>query len=242
LKAIRRRFLDGGLCLSTINSYVNIVRQLFTWGCGEEIVSADIAGALKMVKSFQKGRSAAVEYDDILPVSDEIVEQTLPHMKYPQVQDMVRVQRRMGGRPQDMWNMRLCDIDQSGEIWRYKPFTHKTKKRGKIRELPIGPKAQQVLKPYLDKCKANKEQFVFPRPKAKSYDNWYENVIAAACRKAGVPVWTPNQLRHAAATEIRDKFGLEYAQAALGHASAKTTEIYAKVSFDKAAKVAKEIG
>jgi site-specific recombinase XerD len=49
-------------------------------------------------------------------------------------------------------------------------------------------------------------------------------------------------LRHAGGTEVRDKFGVEYAQAVLGHANIKTTEIYAKVMFEKAAQVAKEIG
>jgi hypothetical protein len=37
-------------------------------------------------------------------------------------------------------------------------------------------------------------------------------------------------------------YGLEYAQAVLGHSSARTIEIYAKASFEKAAKVAREIG
>jgi integrase len=63
-----------------------------------------------------------------------------------------------------------------------------------------------------------------------------------ACKKAGVPQWTPNQLRHTAGTEIRNKYGIEYAQAALGHTDAKTTEIYAKASYEKAEKVAREIG
>jgi site-specific recombinase XerD len=41
---------------------------------------------------------------------------------------------------------------------------------------------------------------------------------------------------------VRDKYGLDYAQAVLGHARARTTEIYAKPSDEKAIKVAKEIG
>ena len=137
--------------------------------------------------------------------------------------------------------MRFCDIDRSGKIWKYAPYTHKTKHRNKIRLLAIGPKAQQILQPYFDQC-IDAEQFVFPRPKAKGVNQWYGTAIADACKKAGIPRWSPNQLRHAAGTEIRDRFGLEYAQAALGHANAKTTEIYAKVLFKKAAKVAKKIG
>jgi integrase len=139
--------------------------------------------------------------------------------------------------------MRFCDINRSCEIWKYTPFSHKTKKRGKIRELPIGPKAQQVLLPYFTRCEGDMSQFVFVQSNGKQYEDWrYIRAIAAACKKAGVPVWTPNQLRHAGGTEVREKFGLEYAQAVLGHSSAKTTEIYAKASVEKAAKVAKKIG
>ena len=35
--------------------------------------------------------------------------------------------------------------------------------------------------------------------------------------------WSPNRLRHSAATAIRQRFGLEAAQVPLGHASADVT-------------------
>ena len=241
LKTIRRQYLENGLSRRTINAYINDIRQMFYWGFDEEIVPAEIAGALRMVKNLQTGRSSAVEYDPIEPVPDEIVEKTLPHIESQQVRDMVLVQRFIGGRPQDVRNMRFCDIDTSGEVWKYTPFTHKTKKKGKIRILPIGPRAQAILQKYFDQC-TDREQFVFPSPDVKKPQQWYADTIKNACKRAGVPHWTPNQLRHAAGTEVREKFGLEYAQAVLGHANAKTTEIYARVSFEKAAKVAREIG
>jgi integrase len=242
LKAIRRQFIDNGLSVGTIKEYICIIKQIFCWGCEEESVPAEVAGALQMVKSLQAGKTSAVQYDDIEPVADAIVEKTLPHIKSQQIRDMVKVQRFISGRPQDIHNMRACDIDRSGEIWKYMPYKHKTKYRGKMRILPIGPKAQQILLSYIEKCGDDMEQFVFPRPKLKRYDGHYNYAIACACKKAGVPHWTPNQLRHAGGTEVRDKFGLEYAQAVLGHSNMKTTEIYAKASFEKAAKVAKEIG
>ena len=241
LKTIRRQFLDQGLCRNTINGYIGVIKQLFSWGCEEEIVPAEVAGALRTMRALQSGRTSAVDYEDIQPVDDAVVEQTLTYIKSAQIKDMIRVQRLISGRPQDIHNMRACDIDRSGEIWKYTPYRHKTKHRGKVRELAIGPKAQQILQKYIDQC-SNPENFVFPRSKAKYYERRYGNAIAAACKKAGVPPWTPNQLRHSGATEIREKFGLEYAQASLGHSSMKVTEIYAKASFEKAAKVAKEIG
>lgn len=54
--------------------------------------------------------------------------------------------------------------------------------------------------------------------------------------------WSPNRLRHSAATEIRKRFGLEAAQVTLGHASADVSQIYAERDFSKAAAVMREIG
>jgi len=63
---------------------------------------------------------------------------------------------------------------------------------------------------------------------------------AAEWRK--VNVWHPNQLRHTAATDIREKFGLEHAQVTLGHSRMNVTEIYAEKNLKLAADVAREVG
>jgi integrase len=54
--------------------------------------------------------------------------------------------------------------------------------------------------------------------------------------------WHPNQLRHTAATEIRARFGLEAAQAVLGHARADVTQVYAERDLEKAREVMREVG
>jgi integrase len=54
--------------------------------------------------------------------------------------------------------------------------------------------------------------------------------------------WHPNQLRHAHATEVRRRYGLEAAQVALGHAQANVTQVYAERDWTLAARVAAEIG
>jgi integrase len=54
--------------------------------------------------------------------------------------------------------------------------------------------------------------------------------------------WSPNRLRHAAATEIRSRFGLEAAQVTLGHAAADVTQIYAERDMTLAVRVAREVG
>lgn len=49
--------------------------------------------------------------------------------------------------------------------------------------------------------------------------------------------WHPNQLRHAAATEIRKHFGLEDVQAVLGHKSMVVSEVYTEKNLALAAEV-----
>ncbi len=54
--------------------------------------------------------------------------------------------------------------------------------------------------------------------------------------------WAPNQLRRAAATEMRKKFGLDAAQVILGHAAADVTQVYAERDAEKAREVVRQMG
>jgi len=81
------------------------------------------------------------------------------------------------------------------------------------------------------------------RPPAGRYTSQsYARAVNRACLLAGVVPWSPNQLRHAAATQIRHRFGLEAAQAVLGHAKPDMTLIYAEGNAALAASVAVELG
>jgi integrase len=70
----------------------------------------------------------------------------------------------------------------------------------------------------------------------------YNVAIIRACKKAGVPEWSPLQLRHTAATAIRARYGLEAAKAILGHARVETSQIYAERDMGRAAEIMAEIG
>lgn len=70
----------------------------------------------------------------------------------------------------------------------------------------------------------------------------YERAIVNACRRVGVPRFTPNQLRHTAATAIRREAGLDAARAVLGHRSPAITEVYAELDMGKAIDVAAKLG
>lgn len=53
-----------------------------------------------------------------------------------------------------------------------------------------------------------------------------------------LPMWFPNQLRHAKATEVRAIGGAEAAQVVLGHSRLQTTEVYAEKVIAKAIEIA----
>lgn len=54
--------------------------------------------------------------------------------------------------------------------------------------------------------------------------------------------WHPNQLRHTRATQVRGRFGIDAAQAVLGHSSLNVTQVYAELDQQAAMRVAAEIG
>jgi integrase len=84
------------------------------------------------------------------------------------------------------------------------------------------------------------------RTKAPLRDHYdvasYRRAIRRACIKAGIPIWSPVQLRHSRGTEIRKRYGLEASQAVLGHSELGVTQVYAEVDHDTARRVMAEIG
>ena len=81
------------------------------------------------------------------------------------------------------------------------------------------------------------------RPAGEVYtSNSYNQAIRRACDMAGVARFHAHQIRHAAATRIRERFGLETARDVLGHSSLSTTLIYAAENARRAAEAIRLIG
>jgi integrase len=166
------------------------------------------------------------------------------------------------------------DIDRSGDVWLYRPESHKTENHGHDRVILLGPQAQAVVQAWLGEdpfaflfspvaavanrnaerrrgrktpmtpSEAKRKPKPHPKRAARSrYDkNAYGQAIARACKKAGVPHWHPNQLRHNAATRVRQRYGIEAARQVLGHRSAAVTELYAEADLKKVVEIMRAIG
>ncbi len=152
LKAVRGQMVQSGWTRGYVNSCVGCVKRMFKWGVENELIPPSVYHGLQPVAGLKKGRSEAKETQPIRPVDDAHVEAVLPLLT-PPVGAMVRLQRLTGMRPCEVVLMRPCDIDRrAGKPWLYTPESHKTEHHGIARVVFLGPQAQEILKPFLDRA------------------------------------------------------------------------------------------
>ena len=275
LKALREAMIGKGWCRGSVNGRVGRIKRCFKWAVENELVPASVHHGLSAVAGLRQGRSAAAESVPVGPVDQADVNAVLPFLNR-QLLSMVKLQAYTGMRPGEVCQLRPCDLDTGGEVWTYRPASHKTQHHGRSRTVFIGPRGQSILAPWLENRPAaafcfspaeaeaerraamtaarvtprscgnrpgtNRRRKPRSRPGERYRTQSYGAAIRDACRKAGIGVWSPNRLRHSAATAVRRSFGLEGAQVMLGHASADVTQVYAERDHDLARRVAAEVG
>ena len=293
LKLIEVRDSMIGLNLSRnlINQRVGRIKRMFKWAVSRQLVSPIIYQGLITVEGLKRGRCAARETEKRRPVEERHVYAILPYTT-PVVAAMVELQLLTGMRPGELVIMRPCDIDRSDKVWHYTPAHHKTQYRGDERIISIGPRGQELLRPFLlrpaeaycfspaESERQRREKMSMERktplsygnvpgsnvkedPKCKpgneydsmSYGKAVRHAITAAnkaiketAKEKGVeqpeliPVWTPYQLRHTAATKVRREMGYETAGATLGHTNMSATAIYAERNQGLADEAARRLG
>jgi integrase len=162
----------------------------------------------------------------------------------PEYRTMIRLQLLTGMRPGEVVLMRACDLNTTGFCWTYTPREHKTEHHGKSRVIFLGPRAQAELRPWLEAGGPKDRHLFRPARGKRPYINrdTYAKTIAKAAKRAGVPHWHPNRLRHAAATRIRRECGLEASRVILGHSNLATTEVYAERDTERAVEVVSRLG
>ncbi len=282
LKAVRQHMISvEDLSRGVVNHRVNRIKRLFKWGVAEELVPSSIFEGLRAVDGLRFGRCQARETEPVKPVPWVFVEPVLTAVSSP-VATMIRLQWLTAMRPCEVVQMRAAEIDMTGDVWEYEPLDHKNRWRGHRRIIPLGPQAQELIRPFLQ---LSTEAFLFSpkeaeeqrsrvrrqhrktpmtpsqrgrkrkakpkRAKRQRYDvDAYRRAITYGIAKLNrqrpadqqIPKWYPLQLRHARATEVRKRFGLEATQALLGHARADVTQVYAERNAESALKIAREIG
>jgi integrase len=148
LRAVREEMIRSGLCRQTVNARTNRIRRAFRWAASLELIPASVPQALATVPGLQRGRCAAPEGEGVRPVRWEDVEATMPQLPRP-VAAMVLLMRYSSCRAEDAVAMRGCDLRTDGDLWGYRPESHKNAWRGHERVIYLGAQAQDVIRPFL---------------------------------------------------------------------------------------------
>jgi integrase len=222
------------------NKHTHRIRMVFKWAASEGVVPAAVWQELLTVEAIRRGREDVIESKPVRPAPLRSVARVL-RIADPHMAALVRLGWLTGARPGELVQMRLGDIDRRGPVWIYRPGSHKNEHRDRAREIPLGPRSQRVLAPFLTLDPA---AWIFPGKGTGVHMTREALTLAVrlACREAGCEAWTPNQLRHNAGTRIRKHHGIEAARTVLGHSNAGTTLIYAEADREKAMAIAAKLG
>ncbi len=103
LDTVRHGMIEIGWCRSTINMQIGRIKALFKWAVAKELIPLTIYLGLQAVSGLRAGRSQARESEPVRPVSDEVIEATLPHLTKVTAA-MVQIQRLTGARRRNLFN------------------------------------------------------------------------------------------------------------------------------------------
>ena len=137
---------------------VNRVKRMFKWAVSNEMIVPGVFHALQSVEGLRAGRSGARESKPVKPVPEGLIEAVLLKVASP-VNAMIRLQLLTGMRPGEVTIMRTCDIDRSKDPWHYRPEHHKTEQHGHDRFVLLGPKAKEILQPFINDERPKKYLF-----------------------------------------------------------------------------------
>lgn len=149
LKAVQQAMVNQGYVRKHINRNISRVKRVFKWAVAEELVPSGIYEGLRAVNGLRFGRCGARDNPPVQPAPEDLIE-PIKRLVSRQVAAMIDLQLLTGARPGEIVILRPCDIDRSGPVWLYRPAEHKTEHHGHDRTIFLGPKAQQVLQPFLD--------------------------------------------------------------------------------------------
>jgi integrase len=132
----------------TVNRRVHRVRAIFKWAVAHELLPVSVYQALCTMEGLRRGQSEARETEPV-SCAPETAIAAVKAIVSRQVAAMIDLQLLTGMRPGEVVIMRPCDLDMGGKVWLYRPAHHKTEHHGKARTVYLGPRAQDVVRPFL---------------------------------------------------------------------------------------------
>lgn len=228
------------------NELIWVVKRVFRWGMQRGYVSPDQFVVLNSIEPLGADDAPT---RDVQPIDDETVDQTLPALSL-ELQAMVRFVRLTGCRPGEARLAKVGDVDR--ENWLLELKQHKTAHKGKVRFVAIPAAARELILPrllrpadcYLFSAEHEARRPFERRALGRAIDRAVKRINAKRKKEGGEPLphWHPYQLRHTRAVEVREQYGAEVCQILLGHTKIDMTQHYARLTRDRAAELAKQLG
>ncbi len=238
LSGVRSTLARMGYRRTTVNHMLSRIKKFFRWCCESELCPGELYHQLIAVRGLVKGENSCVEPEPVKPAPLASINGILPYLSKT-VSAMVRVQYRCGMRPAEVCGMGPAFIDDSGPTWFYYPGKHKTQWRGATAIRGVPPSAQAILKPFL---KSEPYYFRTHKGGSKYTSGGYRQALERAFAKTvDLEAFRPNQLRHAIATHIAQKFGHRAAQVWCGHDQPNTTALYIEKQTSELAQISKQL-
>jgi integrase len=221
LREYREQLIKRGLKRRTINQWVGWVRGMFRWAAREQLLPPSQVAELTLIEPLRYGRSPAKEHDDRVVVTLAMILRILPELSAV-VRSMVRLQWLTGMRPGEVVSMRWSELIDLESCTVYRPTQHKTKHHNRSRVVVLVGEVMQLFDGL-----SHESEHVWTNTRGRPFTtHTYAQSIVRACKRLGVPVWTPGRIRRSTATYARRITDTETVQRLLGHASAEMTEWY----------------
>jgi integrase len=252
-----------------VNRLTNAIVRIFKHAVSQELVQPEVWQRLKSVEPLRAGQTKAKERPPVRPVDIEVVRATAKHltpvlkaMLRVQIATGMRPSEVCSLRPCDIdrtgpeWFWRPEKHKTAGRgIQKAVPILGDA--RAAIEDYMNRDSQSALFSPaesvawWLAQKRANRKSKVQPSQQFRRVENprkqpgnqydsgSYRQALQRAAKAAKVQEWNPYQIRHLAATMVREALNAEAAQALLGHAELRMTEHYAKLSESKAIEAAK---
>jgi integrase len=178
-KAVRQKMVDSGLCITTIRDRLAAIKRMIAWGVENEMLPGDALHRLDAVAGLRAGRDGVKASKKVLPVSDQDIDAIVPYLSRT-VRAMVELQRLTGMRPGEICAITTGQIDRTEDPWIYRPTQHKNKHRGKDRAIPLGPRAQELLDPWL---KADPDKPLFSPRESRQYFDTHRRLTGKSTKE-----------------------------------------------------------
>jgi integrase len=238
-----------------VNCTIKRLRRMFRWAAKpvRGWVPSAVITDLQLVESLPLGRTDARESERVTPVPMEDFTATISAIATEgmrnrrealwakQLSIMLELQWHSGMRPGELCSMKASEMavekptqpslfSPAGvEIMVYRPTLHKTRHHGLDRNIFLGPEARRLVEDWLLHLRIMAGATGTPRDRLFTYSsNSLGAAVRKVCRRHDIPLWSPNQVRHAFATRLRSQAGIDVVQVLMGHRHRTTTEIYAQ--------------